>query len=89
MFYYDDAQLWQILTPDAPVALRYLPSHVPGNDRVILAEHDVEVREYRGYFAPDVIGAFLVCWALVILKPHFLYFGLIDMDAIFKEGLPK
>ena len=89
MFYYDDIGLWQTLTPDTNVTLLYLPWHVPGSDRVILAEHYDEVREYRGYFSPDVIGPLLVCWALVALKPQFLYFGLADMDMLFKDGLPS
>ncbi len=88
MHYYDP-ELWQTLTPDTSVPLRYLPWHIPGSDRVILAEHFAEVQAYHGYLAPDLLGLVGICWLVVILKPQFLYVGLIDAEELFKEGLPS
>lgn len=89
MFYYDDPALWASLTPDAEVTVRYLPWRIPGNDRLVLAERYAEVRGYRGYFSFDVIGLLLVCWVLVIIKPQFLYIGLVDADLLFTNGLTQ
>jgi len=89
MFYYTDDALWQTLKPETKVTLRYLPWHVPNNDRVILAEYYADVRDYRGYFSPDLVGLLLVCWGLVILNPYFLYFGLVDAEKLSIGGLPQ
>jgi hypothetical protein len=89
MQYYADPQLWHTLRPDATVNLLHLPSRTPGNDRVVLAEYEAEVREYQGYFSLDTVGVLLVCWLIVILNPYFLYVGLVDMDMLFKDKFPS
>ena len=86
MWYYDPV-LWETLTPDTSVQIRYLPVHTSGNDRVVLQQYFDDVLSYHGYLFTD-LGIMLGAWLLIIAKPRCLYLGFIEFEELFKELQP-
>ena len=85
--YYDPA-LWETLTPDTTVQIRYLPGHTSGSDRVVLQQYFDDVLSYRGYLSTDLVGLILGMWLLIIAKPQCLYLGFVEVNVLFEGMLP-
>jgi hypothetical protein len=83
MRYYDPV-LWETLTPDTTVQIRYLPVHESGSDRVVLQQYFDDVLSYRGYLSAESVGVMLGAWLLIIAKPRCLYLGFIEFEELFK-----
>lgn len=83
-FYPESA--WERLTPGTQVAIRYLPYPQIGSDRIVLEREFERVKDYVGFFENDAGTVFLVCWAILILKPQVLYLGLVDIDKLGSLG---
>jgi len=77
MCYYDPV-LWETLTPNTTVQIRYLPVHTSGSGRVILQQYFDNVLSYHGYLSTN-LGLMLGAWLLIIANPQWLYLGFIDM----------
>ena len=82
MQYYDPV-LWETLTPNTTVQIRYLPVHTSGSDRVVLQQYFDNVLSYRGYLFTD-LGVMLGAWLLIIANPQCLYLGFIEGDVLLK-----
>jgi len=83
MRYYDPV-LWETLTPNTTVQIRYLPAHTSGSDRVILQQYFDNVLSYRGYLSADLVGLMLGVWLLIIANPQCLYLGFVEGDVLLK-----
>lgn len=87
MRYYDPA-LWETLTPNTTVQIRYLPVHESGSELVVLQQYFDNVPFYRSYLPVDLVGVMLGAWLLIIAKPQCLYLGFIEFKELFKGVLP-
>lgn len=85
--HYYPADLGFQLTRGEPLAIRYLPSHLRGSDRVLLAGPLDTVRAYRGYLEPAALIGLGICWAGLIAKPDILYFGFLKPSLLPNSSL--
>ncbi len=81
MKYYPESY-WDELTPETTVPIRYLSYQYRNSENVVLEKEFSRVQEYRPFFDQQIAIVFFVSWAIIIIKPHPLYIGLVGKEPL-------
>lgn len=83
--YYPDSLLAG-LQPGQPVSILYIDALVSGYEQTALSENLSQVQNHFPV-SPDIFVMLVLAWLVIMLKPQFVFLGLVDFNQLMSEAL--